>query len=169
MRRTGFKRLSYEEKIAKARTAQAKAQARSKIRKPKKQKRTVKGSTKRMIYGVKVWTLKRADTMYSKHLRTERGYACEHCGYYEAPPTARIQVSHYLGRSYKAVRFDDDNCDVLCATCHYLFENAKQYEYREWKLKKLGKARHDALWHKANNSEGEKHAIHQLMGRLGTL
>lgn len=166
MRRSGFKQLSYEEKLTKARTAQKKAQAKRKL---PKAKRSVRRDGKRMIYGVKVWTLKRADTAYSKHLREQRGYTCERCGYYEAPPTARIQVSHYLGRSYKAVRFDDDNCDVLCATCHYHFENAKQYEYREWKLKRLGQEHHDALWQKANNSEGEKHAIHQLMQRLGSL
>lgn len=164
MKRTGFKKLTYEETLQKAKQAQARARARAKA-KPKKKKK----STARMIYGVKVWTLKNADTQYSRYIREKRGYTCEHCGFYDAPPTQMIQCSHYLGRSYKAVRFDDDNCDVLCATCHYKFENAKQYEYRDWKLARLGKKRHDALWEKANNSQGEKHAIYELMKKLGKI
>jgi hypothetical protein len=157
MKRLSFRRLTYEEALSKKKEADAR----------KKVKAKTKSKTgRRMIYGVKVWTLKKADTEYSKFLREKRGYRCEKCGYYEAPPTQRIQCSHYLGRSYKAIRFDDDNCDVLCATCHHVLEDAKQYEYREWKIAKLGQEKHDELWRKANNSQGEKHSIYELMVRL---
>jgi len=121
---------------------------------------------KEKVYGVTLWTLKRADAEYSKHLREKRGYKCEKCMRYEAPPTSYIQVSHYLRRSYKAVRFDDDNCDVLCASCHHFFENERMGNYQEWKIARLGKERHDALWKKANNSQGETHAIFELMKRI---
>lgn len=127
----------------------------------------VKG--KRAIYGVKVWSLKLADKKFSDWLREQRGYRCERCGYYEAPPTKRIQNSHYIGRSHKATRYDPENCDVFCATCHHEWEDAKQYDYRDWKIKKLGKEKHDELIRKAQNSLGEKDAIYNCMKLLGYL
>lgn len=124
---------------------------------------------KRAIYGVKVWSLKLADKKFSDWLREQRGYRCERCGYYESPPTRRIQNSHYIGRSHKATRYDPENCDVFCATCHHEWEDAKQYDYRDWKIKKLGKEKHDELIRKAQNSLGEKDAIYNCMKLLGYL
>lgn len=125
------------------------------------------GKGKRMIYGVKVWSLKLADKKFSDWLRERNNYTCEKCGYYEEPPTKRIQNSHYIGRAHKATRYDPENCDVFCASCHHLWEDAKQYDYRDWKIKKLGKKKHDELIKKAQSSLGEKDAIFNCMKLLG--
>ena len=128
-----------------------------------------KQGKKRMIYGVKVWSLTKADNEFSKWLREQRSYTCENCGIYHEPPTRLIQNSHYIGRSHKATRFDPDNCDVLCATCHHNWESQKQYGYRDWKIKKMGQEAHDELINKTGASLGEKDAIFNCMKLLGYL
>ncbi len=127
------------------------------------------GKGKRMIYGQKVWSMGVADNKFSLWLRESRDYTCEVCGFYEEPPTRHIQNSHYIGRSAKATRYDPENCDVLCSTCHAKWEGQKQYEYRDWKIKKMGKEAHDNLLVKARNSLGEKDAIYNCMKLLGAI
>ena len=124
---------------------------------------------KRMIYGVKVWSMKKADLEFSTWLRSQRDWTCENCGRREEPPTWNIQNSHYIGRKHKAVRYDPENCDVLCSTCHANWEGQKQYGYRDWKIKKMGKEAHDNLLKKAQQSLGEKDAIFHCMKLLGKL
>lgn len=132
-------------------------------------KRILPTKGKRMVYGVKVWSMKKADIEFSQWLRTQKGYSCEMCGYYEAPPTKKIQCSHYIGRSHKATRYDPDNCDVLCASCHHRMEDLKQYDYRDWKIKKMGEEAHTKLRQKGNGTLGEKDAIYNCMILLGKL
>ncbi len=124
---------------------------------------------KRMVYGVKVWSMKRADVEFSKWIRTQKGYTCEMCGFYEAPPSQRIQCSHYIGRSNKSTRYDPENCDVLCASCHHKMEDLKQYDYREWKINKMGQEAHDKLRLKGNGVLGEKDAIFHCMKLLNVI
>ncbi len=128
-----------------------------------------KYSKKRMIYGIKVWSLTKADTEYSRWIREQKDYTCEMCGFYEAPPTRRIQCSHYIGRSHKAVRFDPENTDVLCASCHSRMEDLKQFDYRDWKIMTMGQEAHDNLKKKASNSFGEKDSILNAMRLMGVL
>lgn len=127
------------------------------------------GKGKRMIYGVKVWSLDVADNKFSHWIREQKDYTCEKCGKYVEPPTREIQCSHYIGRKHMATRFQPDNCDVFCATCHALWEDAKQYEYRDWKINKLGKERHEELINMARNSFGQKDAIFNCMKLLGKI
>jgi len=124
---------------------------------------------KRMIYGVKVWSMKVADSNFSLWLREKRGYTCEMCGFYDAPPTRMIQNSHYIGRSHKATRYDPENCDVFCASCHHKMEDLKQYDYRDWKIKQLGEKKHQELVERARTSLGEKDAIYKCMILLGKI
>lgn len=135
---------------------------------PQKRPKVAK-TLKRMIYGVKVWSLKVADNYYSKWIRESKDYTCEMCGYYEAPPTPRIQCSHYIGRAHKATRFYPPNTDVLCATCHHKMEDLKQYDYRDWKIKQMGEKAHNKLKAKQLTSLGEKDAIYNCMKLLGKI
>jgi len=128
-----------------------------------------KKSKKRMIYGQKVWSLTKADTEYSLWIRQKKDWTCEMCGYYEAPPTQRIQCSHYIGRAHKATRFLPENTDVLCASCHHRMESIKQYEYRDWKIMRMGEKAHNDLLLKAKASLGEKDAIFNCMKLLGKI
>lgn len=127
------------------------------------------GKGKRMIYGQKVWSLSVADSNFSLWLRELRNYTCEVCGFYEEPPTRHIQNSHYIGRKEMTTRFDPDNCDVLCSTCHAKWEARKQYEYRDWKIMKMGQKAHDDLKIKARGSLGQKDAIYNCMKLLGRI
>lgn len=124
---------------------------------------------KRMIYGVKVWSMKKADLEFSKWIREQRNYTCENCGRYEEPPTWNIQTSHYIGRKHKALRYDVSNVDVLCSTCHANWEGQKQYGYRDFKIKQIGEKAHNDLLIKSRNSLGEKDAIYNCMILLGVI
>jgi hypothetical protein len=126
-------------------------------------------SKKRMIYGIKVWSLTKADTEYSRWIREQKDYTCEMCGFKDIPPTRLIQCSHYIGRSHKAIRFDPQNTDVFCASCHYAMEDLKQYDYREWKISRMGEEAHSNLLIKARNSFGEKDSILNCMRLLGKI
>ena len=80
---------------------------------------------------------RKADILYSQYIREKRGWQCERC-FIKYPPNSKgIQCSHYFGRAAESVRFSEDNCDVLCFSCHQYF-TSNPNEYREWKLKKLG-------------------------------
>jgi len=140
---------------------------RSPLKKVSKNKKTY--SNKRMIYGIKVWSIKIADNNFSKYIREKNNYTCEKCGYHEDPPTWHLQCSHYIGRSEMATRFLELNCDCLCSTCHALFENRKQYEYRDWKINKIGIEAEKELGRLKNTTLGEKDAIYNCMKLLGKL
>lgn len=129
----------------------------------------VKYSNKRMIYGTKVWSLTKADTEFSKWIREQKDYTCEMCGIRHEPPTRLIQCSHYIGRKHKATRYDPENCDVLCASCHAKMEDRKQYEYRDWKINKIGIERHEALKLKESTIFGEKDSIYNCMKLLNVI
>ena|SRR3990167_550879 len=80
--------------------------------------------------------IRKADTLYSLWLRKERKYTCEKCGrkYKEGKG---LQVSHFFGRRCESVRFDTENTDILCFSCHQNFEEMPN-DYREWKLNRMG-------------------------------
>lgn len=88
------------------------------------------------------------DILFSKYLRKRRKYKCEKCGVIY-PEGKGLQVSHFHGRRNESVRFDEENCDVLCFHDHQIFEENPAL-YTKWKLKKLGKAKYDRLQLRAN-------------------
>src|SRR3990167_6002756 len=88
---------------------------------------------------------RKTDIVFSQYLRSKIGY-CEKCR--KIKPR---EVSHFWGRRNETVRFDEENCDVLCNYCHRTFhENPSSYH--EWKLNKLGKKRFNALMVRANQT-----------------
>lgn len=61
-----------------------------------------------------------------------------------------LQASHYFGRSKWSVRYDEENVDVLCVSCHKkVHQEPKMYE--EWKLEQLGRLAFDLLTLRANS------------------
>jgi hypothetical protein len=60
-----------------------------------------------------------------------------------------LQVSHFHSRKKESVRFDENNCDVMCMWCHKYFEEHKN-EYAGWKLEKLGRFEFRDLTYRAN-------------------
>jgi hypothetical protein len=80
-----------------------------------------------------------ADAKFSVWIR-ERDKCCVVCG-----SRQNLQCSHYWSRGISLTRFDPENADTLCAKCHWAWEERKQGEYRDFKLKQLGKRKYDQL------------------------
>jgi len=162
-----FGKYTKEEALAKLKAKQDKARTRSKRAKmTPKQKRKAKEVVR---WGIKLWSVKKADLEFSKWLRSLRDYTCEMCGYRADPPTQEIQNSHYIGRSAYSTRYNPLNCDVLCASCHSKMEDLKQYDYRDWKLARIGEEAHNNLLTLAKQLNGAKKAVFDCMKLMGKI
>jgi hypothetical protein len=84
-----------------------------------------------------------ADRLFSQYIREKAGQRCERCG--ADGRMVQLECSHFIGRRVEAVRFDEDNADCLCRTCHAHFEDRKKTDYQSWKVQKLGELRFKAL------------------------
>lgn len=73
----------------------------------------------------------KTDALFSRYLREKRG-RCEICGRENG-----LQVSHFFGRRHENTRYDPENVDVLCASCHFRFHE-RPADYVVYKKKKLG-------------------------------
>lgn len=85
-------------------------------------------------------TRDRADDVFSKYIRL-RDMECRRC---HSPvrlndkgmPVSH-QCSHFMGRRKENTRFNELNCDTLCAGCHGFFtENPALH--REWQIQMKG-------------------------------
>ena len=56
-----------------------------------------------------------------------------------------LQNSHFHGRTARSTRWDEENCDGICARHHQFLEGRKNAEYADWKRKQLGDERFEAL------------------------
>ena len=93
---------------------------------------------------------RRADILFSQYLRKLRGYQCEVCGRKHEPNSMNLGVSHFHGRVNESVRFDEENCDIICnIPCHRYFEEHKT-EYSAWKRKRMGEKPYKMLMVRAN-------------------
>lgn len=136
----------------------------------KKSKSTLKRgefSAKRVTLKKKKTSVTKADKLFSEWIRKRDGKCVKPgCG-----ATERLQCSHFWPRKVSATRFDPENCDTLCYTCHYGdryhgWEYAKQGEYRTFKINQLGEERYQKLEERYNTFMPQKEAIEQLMNML---
>ena len=89
----------------------------------------------------------KADALFSEYIRKKNKGYCEYCKRYFG--WKELENSHFFGRRYRSVRFDELNCSSLCCGCHRkLGENPLMHS--EWMVDKLGKMKIDALTIKAN-------------------
>jgi len=105
----------------------------------------------------------KADEKFSKYIRTRDGWICQRCGRRYTPPTNGLQCSHFWGRANKCTRFDPENCDALCYGCHSLWEGNKQGDYRDFKIRQLGKKGYEALEKRARSTCKESEEIIKCM------
>lgn len=95
----------------------------------------------------------KADHVFSEYIRL-RDSRCVNCGIRGMPrkdglPINNLECSHFFGRRKESVRFDEDNAEALCFTCHkYLGEHP--HEHHSAKLDRLGQEKYDALVLRAN-------------------
>ncbi len=66
--------------------------------------------------------------------------------------TPGIDNSHFQKRRKETVRYDPENCDLVCRVCHNFIENDPegQKALEKWKLNQLGETRYKALLVRAN-------------------
>lgn len=95
----------------------------------------------------RVWSNITADRYFSTWIRA-RDKKCVFCG-----ATDGLTCSHYFGRLISATRYDPDNCDALCFSCHRKHEPKKQSYYKRFKKKQLGPRKYKALEDRANKEE----------------
>ena len=85
------------------------------------------------------------DTVFSRLVRHRANWKCERCTMTKRMGDASLHASHFIGRGNHRVRYCFDNVDALCYGCHQFFETHKQTFYTEFKIKKIGQERYDAL------------------------
>jgi hypothetical protein len=97
-----------------------------------------------------------ADRLFSQFIRERDGNRCQSCG--ADGRLTQLECSHFFGRRMESVRFDQENADAFCRTCHQIFEPQKGFvrsgvagtpdapaPYRAWKMAHLGAKRFAAL------------------------
>lgn len=92
-----------------------------------------------------------ADRVFSRYIRKRDG-ECRRCHtpvqFRNGTPISH-QASHFQGRRKEATRFDEENVDTLCFSCHQYFTE-KPGEHFEWQVKTKGKEKVDAIILRSN-------------------
>ena len=82
---------------------------------------------------VKKGTLKRkADNLFSKYLRAKIPY-CQAEGKTICKCGGPLQLCHIITRGNLRLRYDENNCLVMCAGCHRFF-TSRPFEFTEFVL-----------------------------------
>jgi len=85
------------------------------------------------------------DRPFSEMIRKRSKGYCERCGrFYGYDGWKKLQCSHYIGRSKRSTRWDEDNACALCFGCHQYF-TSHPYEHTEWFKKRIGQEKFDSL------------------------
>lgn len=110
----------------------------------------------------KVWSVTKADKQFSIFIR-DRDKKCQRCG-----TKNYLTCSHFWVRQHSATRYDPKNCDAVCwMPCHkYYWEKEKQGDYKDFKLKQLGKKEYDLLEKRARSTRNRTEAIMEFMALI---
>ena len=92
----------------------------------------------------------KADSLFSKYIRTRDKWTCQRCKKQYPENSQGLHASHFYGRANENTRFDPDNVCAICFGCHQYFDEKNREDYRDFKLKQLGKKRFDDLKIRAN-------------------
>ena len=101
------------------------------------------------------------DKLFSEFIRKRamlRVHGCERC-LQGKTDYKQLQCSHFIGRSRRAVRWDEDNACGFCAGCH-MYLTAHPTEHVQWFMNYLGEEKLDLLM--ARNRERQKPDIEAI-------
>ena len=100
-------------------------------------------------------TIRRTDRQFSTYIRMRDGRCVYKIKCYGEPRNWKeLDCSHYHGRGKESVRFDTDNCDAACKSCHNFVHTADGMIWLdEWKEKQLGKKGFELLLLRANTTK----------------
>ena len=73
------------------------------------------------------------------------------------PAYMQLQCSHFIGRTTKVVRWDEDNAAGLCGGCHTYLEHHPD-EHHMWFFDHLGQATYDLLQARRRQIQRPDHA-----------
>ena len=85
------------------------------------------------------------DILMSNLVRARDNWTCQKCGKYLYENKGSAHNSHYIPRRYINVRWDLENCDCLCFSCHVGSTQFTHSEYVDFKKNQLGDKKHDEL------------------------
>lgn len=98
--------------------------------------------------------IKRLDDLYSEYIRLRamvRVHGCERC-LQGKTDIGQLHCAHFIPRTKKATRWDDDNAAGLCPGCHRFIDNDAQAKV-EFFTKLLGQEKLDLLNARVRNRE----------------
>lgn len=96
-------------------------------------------------------TIRYTDRLWTKYIKRRDKNKCQYR--FKCYGAEGSDVSHFQGRRKETVRFDDENCDLACRSCHnfvHTAEGAKVLE--DWKRKQLGDRAYSLLILRANQT-----------------
>ena len=105
MKKTSFRKKTYEEIIESKKKAQAKQRVKPKVKKKKPKTLT--------------WYKKKLDAQFSKFIRYRDKGQCFTCPMKEHPK--KMQNGHFAPRQYLSLRYDEKNCNCQCYACNMLY------------------------------------------------
>lgn len=89
--------------------------------------------------------ISRTDKLFSQYIRQRDKWKCIACGRNFSDNHGGLQCSHYWSRRHNSTRYDPENCDSLCFTCHQRWGGDYRDEYKAFKIKQLGEQGYKAL------------------------
>lgn len=103
-----------------------------------------------------------ADIAFSEYVRrtAKRCARCGKLGQGDKGITG-LDASHFHSRGREPTRFDLENVDCICRSCHRWFGEHKT-EYEAWKLKQLGQKKYDLLELRANTTMKKDREIQKI-------
>lgn len=107
--------------------------------------------------------LDKADIYFSRYIRslTKKCVVCGRLGGGESGIEG-LQASHYHGRRKESVRYDEQNVDPMCISCHKKLGTDDRVGYDEFKLKQLGQREFDLLLIRANTPQKRDRKIVEI-------
>ena len=104
----------------------------------------------------------KADTAFSKYVRTRDNWTCQRCSKQFEPPTSGLHCSHFQGRAKEGTRFEPLNCDALCYGCHMYF-TANPAEHYQWQVNRKGQQMVDLLVLQSNTYKKKDRVLEAMI------
>lgn len=103
------------------------------------------------------------DVLWTKYIKLRDKDLCQ-VNFKCFKGTPGTDVSHYHGRRKETVRFDDENSDLVCRSCHLFIHTAEGAKvFDEWKEQQLGEIKFKLLLLRANQTGKRDDVITKLI------
>ena len=109
--------------------------------------------------------LRKTDRLFRKFILKRDNYTCARCRRKYSPDDnlQGLHVSHFWGRGRENVRFDTENCVLLCYYCHRLWGHGDgRHEYEDFMRKRLGDDGYDRLMVRAHMTKSRDDKLDEI-------